>query len=191
MGTRLGSIGELIYLYISILLLLCVVLDLPTTAFGWPNTSVVPHGDKARVDPAPVPCQSSQTGSEPEDIGEPTTSTGEEPGEDWGITLLVTACRSILQYITVYHSILQHITVYHSILQHITVYHSISQHTTVYYSISQYITVYHSISQYITVYHSILQYITVYHSISQYITVLLALFPGSSIPQLLSHIIQY
>ena len=30
------------------------------------------------MDPASIPCQSSQTGSEPEDIGEPTTSTGEE-----------------------------------------------------------------------------------------------------------------
>lgn len=87
LGTRLGSIGELIYLYISISLLLCVVLDLPTTAPGWPNVSVGLHGNKAREDSAPIPCQSSQTGSKPEDIGEPTTSTGEEPREDWGITL--------------------------------------------------------------------------------------------------------
>ena len=83
--TRLGSIVELI-LYISILLL-CVVLDLSTTAPGWPNVSVGCHGDKAEEDSAPIPRQSSQTGSEPKVTGDPTTSTGEEPGEDWGITL--------------------------------------------------------------------------------------------------------
>ena len=75
------SIGDL---YISILLLLCVVLDLPTAAPGWLNVSVVPHDDKVRVDSASIPYQ---TRSQPEDSGDPTTSTSEEPREDWGITL--------------------------------------------------------------------------------------------------------
>ena len=72
------------------------MLDLSTTAPGWPNVSVGRHGDKAEEDSAPIPCQSSQTGSEPKVTGDPTTNTGEEPGEDWGITL------SMSQYITVY-----------------------------------------------------------------------------------------
>ena len=80
--TRLGSIGEFIYSYICILLLLCVVLDLSTTAPGWPNVSVGRGGDKLEEDSASISRQSSGTESQPEDTGEPTTSTGEDPGED-------------------------------------------------------------------------------------------------------------
>ena len=79
-GTKLGSIRELIYLYISILLFLCVVLDLPTTAPEWPNVSFGLQDDKVKVDSAPIPYQSSQTRNEPEVSGDPTTSTGEETG---------------------------------------------------------------------------------------------------------------
>ena len=139
LGTRLGSIGELIYLYISILLLLFVVLDLPTTAPGWPNVSVGLHDNKARVDPAFIPCQSSQTGSEPEDIGDPTTSTGEE--------LARVELGHHIVLVIAYHSISQYTTVYHSTLQHFTV------------------------------------YITVYFTLHSILSLLLALFPGSSIPQ--------
>ena len=56
--------------------IIVIIVDLPTTAPGWPNVSVGVSGDKTRVDSPPFPCQSTQ--SEPKVTGEPTTSSGEK-----------------------------------------------------------------------------------------------------------------
>ena len=145
---KLGS-GELIHFIIT----LCCIRS-PHHCFWMAKRLRCSPCEKVRVDSAPIPCQSSQTRSEPKDTGDPTTSTGEESQEDWGTTSW--ACDSIS-----YHSISQYI-----IPQYITVYHSISQYTTVYQSIPQYI---------------MLNYSTLYRSIyCSWSLLLLALLPSSS-----------
>ena len=51
------------------------MLDLATTAPGWPNSSVGVDGSKARVDSDPIPCKSS-TGKVEKQVGQANSSIG-------------------------------------------------------------------------------------------------------------------